>query len=72
MAKNVMTQVADHINEMKRKYDDKVRVQELQSLLNGWEVSNYRFIVLLLNLQIYYQDCSFEFFSCYCSFIYFI
>ncbi len=44
MAKNVMTQVADHINEMKRKYDDTVRVQELQSLLNGWEVT----VVLVL------------------------
>ena len=37
-AVDVMTQVAEHINDMKKEYDDTVRVQELQSLLHGWEV----------------------------------
>ena len=33
-----MTQVAEHINEMKRKYDQVVHVHEVQTLLSGWEV----------------------------------
>lgn len=34
-----MTEVAEHINAMKRKYDTAVHVQELQSLVRGNEVS---------------------------------
>ena len=33
-----MTQVAEHINAMKRKYDAAVHVQEVQNLIRGWEV----------------------------------
>jgi len=33
-----MTNIATHINEMKRKHEHAVRVQEIQSLLYGWEV----------------------------------
>lgn len=39
-AYSVMTNVACHINEMKKKHEHAVRVQEIQSLLLGWpEVS---------------------------------
>ena len=34
-----MIRVAEHINSMKRKYDAAVHVQEIQSLLHDWEVS---------------------------------
>ena len=33
-----MTEVAEHINEMKKKYDAAVHIQEIQSLIRGWEV----------------------------------
>lgn len=35
-ALSVMTNIAAHINEMKRKHEHAVRVQEIQSLLCGW------------------------------------
>lgn len=38
-ALSVMTGIAYHINDMKRKHEHAVRVQEIQSLLYGWEVS---------------------------------
>ena len=34
-----MTNIAIHINDMKRKHEHAVRVQEIQSLLHNWEVS---------------------------------
>lgn len=34
-----MTGIAHHINNMKRKHEHAVRVQEIQSLLYGWEVN---------------------------------
>jgi hypothetical protein len=37
MALNQMTFVAEHINTMKKKYDDIVHVHEVQALLSGWE-----------------------------------
>lgn len=33
-----MTGIAQHINDMKRRHEHAVRVQEIQSLLYGWEV----------------------------------
>ena len=33
-----MTEVTEHINAMKRKYDAAVHIQEVQSLIRGWEV----------------------------------
>lgn len=33
-----MTNIAHHINSMKRRHEHAVRVQEIQSLLYGWEV----------------------------------
>ena len=36
---SVMTNIACHINEMKKKHEHAIRVQELQGLLCGWEVS---------------------------------
>ena len=37
-----MTEVAEHINAMKRKYDTAVHVQEIQSLIRGnHEVSTW-------------------------------
>lgn len=38
-ALSTMTAIAHHINEMKRRHEHAVRVQEIQSLLLGWEVS---------------------------------
>jgi len=35
---SVMTNIASHINEMKKRHEHSIRVQELQSLLYGWEV----------------------------------
>lgn len=37
-ALSAMTGIAQHINDMKRKHEHAVRVQEIQSLLYGWEV----------------------------------
>lgn len=37
MGTDAMTRVAEHINEMKKKYDAAVHAQEIQSLLHGWE-----------------------------------
>ena len=36
-ALNVMTNIATHINTMKKKHEHAVRVQEIQSLLIGWQ-----------------------------------
>ncbi|XP_046400148.1 uncharacterized protein LOC124166600 [Ischnura elegans] len=36
-ALSAMTGIAHHINEMKRKHEHSIRVQEIQSLLYGWE-----------------------------------
>ncbi|KAF2361599.1 Dbl (DH) domain [Trinorchestia longiramus] len=36
-ARNAMTGMAHHINDMKRKHEHCVRVQEIQSLLYGWQ-----------------------------------
>lgn len=36
---SVMTNIACHINEMKKKHEHSIRVQELQGLLYGWDVS---------------------------------
>lgn len=44
-ALSTMTAIAHHINEMKRKHEHAVRVQEIQSLLLGWEV-RYIFVVV--------------------------
>ena len=38
-ALDTMTALAAHINDMKRRHEHAVRVQEIQSLLYGWEVS---------------------------------
>ena len=38
-ALDTMTALAGHINDMKRRHEHAVRVQEIQSLLYGWEVS---------------------------------
>lgn len=38
-ARNAMTGMAHHINDMKRRHEHCVRVQEIQSLLYGWPVS---------------------------------
>lgn len=34
----IMTNIAHHINDMKRRHEHAVRVQEIQSLLYGWQV----------------------------------
>lgn len=34
-----MTEVSEHIDATKRKYDTAIYVQEVQSLIRGWEVS---------------------------------
>lgn len=36
-----MTNMAQHINEMKRKHEHTVRIQEIQSLLVGWEGADF-------------------------------
>ena len=36
-ALSAMTGIAHHINNMKRRHEHAVRVQEIQSLLYGWE-----------------------------------
>jgi hypothetical protein len=36
VALSAMTGIAHHINDMKRKHEHAVRVQEVQSLLDGW------------------------------------
>jgi hypothetical protein len=38
-ALSAMTSLAQHINEMKRRHEHAVRVQEIQSLLHDWQVS---------------------------------
>lgn len=43
---SVMTNIACHINEMKKKHEHSIRVQELQGLLCGWEVSHMNYIHL--------------------------
>jgi hypothetical protein len=37
-ALSAMTNIAHHINDMKRRHEHAVRVQEIQSLLYGWQV----------------------------------
>ena len=44
-----MTRVAEHINDMKKKYDAAVHVQEIQSLIRGWEVSVCVFLSVCLS-----------------------
>lgn len=39
-ALSAMTNIAHHINDMKRRHEHAVRVQEIQSLLYGWQVNN--------------------------------
>lgn len=42
---SVMSNIAGHINSMKRRHEHAIRVQEVQGLLTGWRVSfNYSFI----------------------------
>lgn len=41
-ALSTMTAIAHHINDMKRRHEHAVRVQEIQSLLYGWEVGRRR------------------------------
>ena len=36
-----MTEVAEHINAMKKKYDTAIHVQEILSLIRGIEVSSW-------------------------------
>lgn len=36
-----MENIGEHINEMKRKHERTVRVQEVQSQLYGWRVSDW-------------------------------
>ena len=38
-----MTEVAEHIDATKEKYDTAVHVQEVQSLIKGWEVGMIRY-----------------------------
>ncbi len=40
-----MTGVAEHINAMKKKYDAAVHVQEVQSLIRGWEVCTQMYCI---------------------------
>ena len=35
-----MTRMAQHINEMKRKHEHAVRIQEIQSCLYGWDAND--------------------------------
>ena len=53
-----MTNVAHHINEMKRKHEHAVRVQEIQSLLYGWEgadLTTYGELVLEVRNILHYK-----------------
>ena len=38
-ASSAMTGIAQHTNDMKRRHEHSIRVQEIQSLLYGWTVS---------------------------------
>lgn len=38
---SVMSGIASHINDMKRKHEHAIRVQEVQGILSGWRVSNF-------------------------------
>ena len=40
-ALSAMTNIAHHINDMKRRHEHAVRVQEIQSLLYGWQVGSF-------------------------------
>lgn len=51
-ALSTMTAIAHHINEMKRKHEHAVRVQEIQSLLLGWEVCSTQ-ILHVMNRNLY-------------------
>lgn len=42
---SVMTSIACHINAMKKRHEHSIRVQEVQGLLCGWEVSTKPFIL---------------------------
>ena len=48
-----MTNIAYYINEMKRKHEHSVRVQEIQSLLYNWEVSFHEKVEQLTITQLY-------------------
>ncbi len=60
-----MTEVAEHINAMKKKYDTAVHVQEIQSLMRGHEVCTHTHIyihthsheVRYTHTHIYYVWC---------------
>lgn len=50
-ALSAMTGMAHHINDMKRRHEHAVRVQEIQSLLYGWQVSASRVCSSVRNVQ---------------------
>lgn len=55
-ALNHMTSMAQHINEMKRKHEHAVRVQEIQSQLEDYEGEDLtRLGELVLEVQIFYS-----------------
>jgi len=50
-----MTDVAEHINAMKRKYDAAVHAKEIQSLIRGIEVRS-KYVCDYITLICYFQD----------------
>lgn len=49
-----MTSVAQHINEMKRKHEHAVRIQEIQSQLSEWDgadLTTYGDLVLEVSIE---------------------
>ena len=49
-----MTRMANHINEMKRKHEHAVRIQEIQSILHQWQGEDLTtYGELLLEVTIY-------------------
>ena len=55
-----MTNIAYYINEMKRKHEHSVRVQEIQSLLYNWEVSFDEKVEQLTITQLYNNNNNFD------------
>lgn len=55
-----MTNIAYYINEMKRKHEHSVRVQEIQSLLYNWEVSFHEKVQQLTITQLYNDNNNFD------------
>lgn len=49
-ALSAMTDIAQHINNMKRRHEHAVRVQEIQSLLYGWEVITITIILTYVTI----------------------